>query len=661
MQESKLKNFYKILLIQPWISYRGAEGVSVAQSYFLEKIGYKAAIATIFVDWQRLPKYGRKVTYLLPPRFFSEACKKSRFLLFTLGPILLTFLVLKNIRKFDFLNPHNLPSVWITALLGNFFGKPVIWTVHSIPKRVSWAKKKNLFEYFVWLFATSRVDILAVNSVDRILAVSKKTAREVKQRYGRDASILYPGIEKEEVDSKNVPKEIANLRRKSELLLLHVGNLHPQKGQEYSLGALKLLRERGVSASIVFIGDGPDEEFLKGRAQDMEIEKFVVFSGFVPSHLLPTYYKVADLNLLPSVGESFARTPFEALMQGKTSIISKGSGVAEVISDYILVADMNALDIYRKARIFLRKRGYFLSRGLEGRNFLIKNFNWEKHCKDFIEIANSQMEKDVDVKIYNKNYYKAHYKLAPRPLLMERKNRFKRAIALANLSPGLKILDMGCGNGEFMVKLAKLGVKVWGVDYSNDAVILAKRLIETQDRVIQKRLRVYPMDVRHLKFSDNFFDRIICLDVFEHIYPKPLEKVLTEVRRVIKPGGLVVVETFPNSLLWSPISFLSKKILKRGAFEHDKYHINIFNFFSLKRTLSKLSDDVEVDVVNDGHKNFSSRLTGLGGVPPVVKFGAKLADFILENPISERVIQKTSLKVFLSHDLWGVVRVEKAL
>ena len=144
--------------------------------------------------------------------------------------------------------------------------------------------------------------------------------------------------------------------------------------------------------------------------------------------------------------------------------------------------------------------------------------------------------------------------------------------------------------------------------------------------------------------------------VLEHLHDP--EKALREIKRVVKRGGRVVVETSPNQLFIVPMAFLARKLLGRG-FESDEYHINLYNYFRFKKNLNGLGGQVWVDLVNDGHQFFSSRISKNKFIPGWMKIFAKIVDFVHENPMSEFIILNTPLKIFLAHDLWGVVRIKK--
>lgn len=105
------------------------------------------------------------------------------------------------------------------------------------------------------------------------------------------------------------------------------------------------------------------------------------------------------------------------------------------------------------------------------------------------------------------------------------------------LPPGARILDVGCGRGVLLGALLKRGCEAHGVELSRDAALGADPAIA---------IRIVPK-LRDAGFSDGYFDRVILWHVLEHL-PDPRETLL-EIRRILKPGGKVIVAV-PNFSSW---------------------------------------------------------------------------------------------------------------
>lgn len=96
------------------------------------------------------------------------------------------------------------------------------------------------------------------------------------------------------------------------------------------------------------------------------------------------------------------------------------------------------------------------------------------------------------------------------------------------MQPGHKLLDIGCGRGEFLRGFINCGVQGFGVDRSRAA----------QKYCPQADLRTADLETSPLPFDDNTFDVVYSKSVIEHFYYP--EKLVKEIYRVLKPGGLVI-------------------------------------------------------------------------------------------------------------------------
>lgn len=133
---------------------------------------------------------------------------------------------------------------------------------------------------------------------------------------------------------------------------------------------------------------------------------------------------------------------------------------------------------------------------------------------------------------------------------------------------GNKILDIGCGNGQYMVTLSKMGWEVYGCELSKTGVAIAKR----------NHLNVFHGTLLEARYPNSFFDAVRLEQVFEHIDSPAL--LLEEIRRILKPSGLLIVGV-PNG------ASLSFKIFGRHwGLLGVPFHLFQYSPSTLKKLLS---------------------------------------------------------------------------
>ena len=177
--------------------------------------------------------------------------------------------------------------------------------------------------------------------------------------------------------------------------------------------------------------------------------------------------------------------------------------------------------------------------------------------------------------------------------------RLNSAFSLAQVKPGMRILDVGCGRGEILRHAAQLGADAYGIDYAAVAVSLSRQVIEGVNGVAPGRTSVYQADAKKLPFPDKSFDRVLMFDVVEHLHPWELHEALLEVRRVLTDEGRFIVHTAPN--IWYdrfayPVVRRLRGVMGQGAQYpkdprqflvsiNEHVHVNEQSLWSMQKTL----------------------------------------------------------------------------
>jgi len=170
--------------------------------------------------------------------------------------------------------------------------------------------------------------------------------------------------------------------------------------------------------------------------------------------------------------------------------------------------------------------------------------------------------------------------------------RILAALKISDLTPGMRILDVGCGRGEVVLHCARLGIDGTGVDYSKQAIEIAEQAKATHSVLEKSHMQFFCDDIKNLPI-DKPFDRIFLLDVVEHLHDWELIEVLNTCYMLLKPKGALIIHTLPNKWLYditySRIIRLFMPWLPRDprTEKEKKIHVNEMTISHLCRLLTE--------------------------------------------------------------------------
>jgi len=167
----------------------------------------------------------------------------------------------------------------------------------------------------IWDWSISR-------RVDYWTANSKYVAQKIKKTYGKDATVIYPGIIKEEFVKVDVRKKYSLPKN----FVLVVSRLYDYKRIDWAIHACK-----ETNSNLVIIGEGPDLKYLKKIAKK---DKRITFLGFIPDPERDSFFKEAEVLLFCGV-EDFGLVPVEAMSHGTPVLAYKEGGVLETVKEGI--------------------------------------------------------------------------------------------------------------------------------------------------------------------------------------------------------------------------------------------------------------------------------------------------------------------------------------
>lgn len=247
--------------------------------------------------------------------------------------------VLALAETFDLIHAHD----WLTypAALSakHATGTPLILHVHATEFDRTGFGEVNQDVY--------EIERRAFHEADRIIAVSRYTKNIIARYYGvppAKIDVVHNGIDQD--DSAvlgEARRELHALKAAGRAIVLFVGRLTLQKGPDHFLRAARRVLDHCRDAVFVMSGSGDLERQVIEQAASLGIGDRVHFVGFLRDRELARLYGMADVVVMPSVSEPFGIVPLEALLNGTPVVLSKQSGVAEVLP-HALMADFWDID-----------------------------------------------------------------------------------------------------------------------------------------------------------------------------------------------------------------------------------------------------------------------------------------------------------------------------
>jgi len=170
------------------------------------------------------------------------------------------------------------------------------------------------------------------------------------------------------------------------------------------------------------------------------------------------------------------------------------------------------------------------------------------------------------------------------------------SLKLAELKTTDTVLDVGCGCGEIVFHAAQQAARVDAFDYATDAIQLANEAKDTYDSAIRSKIYFHVSDVESFDWAKEKYDVVFFVDVIEHLTQNQIDATLRRIYESLKPGGRLVVHTWPNR--WHrqytyPVIHAIRKVLGRKTqrdprTEHEKLmHISEQSPLELRSNLRR--------------------------------------------------------------------------
>lgn len=268
-------------------------------------------------------------------------------------------------EQFDVVHAHDWMTFPAGIALAQVCAKPLVVHVHSTEfDRAGENVNQQVYD----------IERRGMHAASRIVAVSELTKSICTQRYAVGAEkvdVVYNGID----SPQHQPTEDDNILPQDKIVLF-LGRITMQKGPEYFIRAAKRVLERVKDVKFVVAGSGDMALRMIDEAAHLGIGHKVLFTGFLRGGDVDRVFQMADVYVMPSVSEPFGIAPLEAMRNDVPVIISKQSGVSEVLTHALKVDFWDIEEMANKIVAVLRHQP--LSQTLrEHGKFELRRLTWD--------------------------------------------------------------------------------------------------------------------------------------------------------------------------------------------------------------------------------------------------------------------------------------------
>lgn len=240
------------------------------------------------------------------------------------------------LADFDVIHAHD----WLTFRAGlraqEASGKPLVLHVHSIESDRSGTEHGGNP-------LVREIEELSMHLADRVIAISNHTKKAIMREYGipeDKIEVVHNSIDTDSLlplQGDNSYRYLWTMKQKGYRVVTNVGRLTIQKGLPNLLRAFKKVVEEAPKTILLIVGSGEQYYELIDLAAHLGISRNVLFADFQRGKRWRDAYAVSDLFVMPSVSEPFGLTPLEAIAYGSPALVSKQSGVSEVLYNVLKV------------------------------------------------------------------------------------------------------------------------------------------------------------------------------------------------------------------------------------------------------------------------------------------------------------------------------------
>lgn len=281
-------------------------------------------------------------------------------------------------EEHDIIHAHDWTSYLAGVAAKKVSGKPLILHVHatSFDQAAGDNVDPDIF----------KIEQEAFAEADRVITVSDYTRNIITTKHGAPedrVEVVHNGCDTH--DAPHQEPTLQELKEQGKKIVLYHGRITIQKGVDYFVKAARKVIDYDHNVVFVISGWGDMQSQIIDQVGALGLSKHFIFAGSLWEEERDRMYQSADLVVMPSVSEPFGLVPLEALQNGTASLISKQSGVGEVLTHVLKVDFWDIDEMANKIIAALRYDTMRNQMVTEGKQQM-QHFSWRHAAAKVVEL-----------------------------------------------------------------------------------------------------------------------------------------------------------------------------------------------------------------------------------------------------------------------------------
>ena len=327
------------------------------------------------------------------------------------------FLELHENIPFDVIWSQSYDAYGLTLLKKNSLRIPVITILHGCAEQeiktfivnffIRLRKPNKIIKSMLGLiFFYSFIQRKFLNFSDKIITVSQEVSESIRKIYGTKIAekcfTVVNGVDtsifKNETDQRIALRKKYKIS-KNDILLLTIGRITHEKGYHLAINALLHLKNQKINTKLMIVGKGEYLDQLKKEVKRKQLEKDVIFCGFIENDETVAYYNCADVILNPTLtSEGLSYVLLEAMACGKPVVASKIGGVNSIIKNCengLLFDAGNSSQMAANIKLIINNPLLAEKISFSARKTILQNFSIETTIKNTLSIISKSAQKTL--------------------------------------------------------------------------------------------------------------------------------------------------------------------------------------------------------------------------------------------------------------------------